>query len=480
LCVLLFYWKDTFSFSWNKRRRFKTKGGGIMAKPNRLNPQVVLKRDILTHASTTYLAAMISFFLLFTGRSGYSGITESKYTVFLVITLSYVSFCFAILLSRFVKANHRKEFIKMHLLPNSSTQIFFLLYLCFTIASSLLSDYAAHTWVGMTRYEGSISIALYVTVFSLFSKYYRPAKWHLYLLGATTFIFSIISFFQQTGMNPFELYPKGLTYFDAEVAYRGAYLGTIGNVDLVAAFQTLAIPLLFCFPFYLKDERTRVLWLSADALLAVLTKAQVMAGVLGVSLGLILSLPMLLPLSKKKRFYLACVLIVGLLLILLGVRLWSTPPSGTLFELHEILNGRWDDSFGTWRVYIWRNVVKIIPEHLWFGGGPDTLAVRMNVFFDTYDENQIHTVRAVIDTAHNEYLNILVNQGLLALLCYMGGLISLAVCWIRKCEIPIVAVTGCATLCYVIQALFGFSMFITAPFFWICLAILESSLRENC
>lgn len=450
-----------------------------MAKPKKLNLENVKENNILTYATNTYLAAMISFFLLFTGRSGYSGITESKYRVFLFFTISYILFCVTVLLIQFFRTPQPIDFFKKHFLPASPTQYFFLLYLFFTIISSVLSEYSTCTWIGMTRYEGSLSIGLYVFTFLLFSRYYRPAKWHLYLLGISSVVFSLLSFTQLAGLNPFELYPKGLTFYDAEVAYRGSYLGTIGNVDLVAAFLTLAIPILLCLPLFMKETRIQILRFPAFGLIITLIKSKVMAGVLGLALGLVLSLPLMIPLKKKYKVILIVSIVAMLVGFLLTIKFWIYPSEGVIFELHEILNGRLDDSFGTWRVYIWRNVVKIIPERLWFGGGPDTLAVRMNVYFDTYNENQIHTVRAVIDTAHNEYLNILVNQGLFALLCYLGGLITLSIKWIRNSDNPFAAIVGCSVLCYTIQALFGFSMFITASFFWMCLGVLESSVRDN-
>ena len=39
----------------------------------------------------------------------------------------------------------------------------------------------------------------------------------------------------------------------------------------------------------------------------------------------------------------------------------------------EGLHGRLEDSFGSGRIYIWKKTAALVPEHLWFGGGPDTL-----------------------------------------------------------------------------------------------------------
>ena len=55
--------------------------------------------------------------------------------------------------------------------------------------------------------------------------------------------FDIISLLQAAGMNPFGLYPDGLSWADRNVKYSGEFIGTIGNADLVSAFLCVAIPL---------------------------------------------------------------------------------------------------------------------------------------------------------------------------------------------------------------------------------------------
>lgn len=55
----------------------------------------------------------------------------------------------------------------------------------------------------------------------------------------------LLSLWQLAGGNPLGLYPNGLSYSDAGTAYSGAYLGTIGNTDLLAAVMCVAVPAFF-------------------------------------------------------------------------------------------------------------------------------------------------------------------------------------------------------------------------------------------
>jgi O-antigen ligase len=141
--------------------------------------------------------------------------------------------------------------------------------------------------------------------------------------------------------------------------------------------------------------------------------------------------------------------------------------SGLLYEVHEILHGRAQDSFGTSRIYIWRNVLEKLPDHLIFGTGPDTMKEALGLKFYRYGENGEVIKTVSIDTAHNEYLNMLSNQGLFATLCYLGALGYSVYLWIKYRKNDGVCICGSAMLAYCVQSFFGFSMFITAPSFWI-------------
>ena len=73
------------------------------------------------------------------------------------------------------------------------------------------------------------------------------------------------------------------------------------------------------------------------------------------------------------------------------------------------------------------------------------------------------------------------DQGLLALLCHLGMLGVLAVKWIRRAaEDPVCAIAGCAVLGYGIQAFFGIRSPISAPLFYLAVAILMKEEKKPC
>ena len=155
-------------------------------------------------------------------------------------------------------------------------------------------------------------------------------------------------------------------------------------------------------------------------------------------------------------------------------------PYGWVYEASEVLRGRWDDTFGTRRVYIWRHVLEGIRlEALLLGTGPDTLGHWPIPPFTRYVEATGVTVTAGIDAAHNEYLQILATGGLLSLLAYLGALGVAAVNWVRYPENQVAAVAGAGVLFYCVQALFGISQFIVSPLLWACLGVLICAQRRD-
>lgn len=179
---------------------------------------------------------------------------------------------------------------------------------------------------------------------------------------------------------------------------------------------------------------------------------------------------------RKAMAAIAITVVCATLLLLYT---YSGFPDGFLLQAHNLLHGVWDDSYGSNRIYIWRQVWGLICESPVLGGGPDTLGLRGLAGFSRYNEATGTVVTASIDAAHNEYLNIFVNQGIFALTAYLSAIFVSIARWWKYAEDNAKAIAGAASLFYLIQACFGISMFITASYFWIALAILNNKKEGN-
>ncbi len=428
---------------------------------------------ILFLLTSVYLVIILFIYLLYPGFGGYQVITAQKWNAYLLITGVYVLAMVVLRLELTAvgaeKAPTPRKVWRSFDLP----QKLVLLYLCATALSAFCSDYRVVSLWGSKRCEGLAAITLYCMSFLLISAYLQPQKWMLWLFAAAISINCMLCLVQFAGYNPLNLYPEGMNYYGANKQYAGEFLGTSGNVDILSAVLSLSIPAFWTAIIRLKDKLRWLFLIPLALCLVVLFKAFVAGGILGVAGAIVLSIPVMLDgetTRKRALFSVICLLIVALACVyLFGDRM-----GGFLYEASELLHGRWNDNFGSGRLYIWRNVIQLVPQHPFLGGGPDTLGLRTDAAFERYDESLGILIHSAIDAAHNEYLNILVNQGIIALLLYLAALGVSAVKWIRTAaEDSVAAICGCAILGYCIQAFFGISSPISTPYLWLALAALN-------
>lgn len=416
-----------------------------------------------------YIALMLTVFLLWFDGNGYRAITAAKLPVFYVLSGAYIVGMLALVIVE-------KRFPKLKAL--SAVQWLIIAYLLITLLSALFSPNSAKTWIGATRYEGALTISIYCLTFMLISLYGRAEKWLLWPLGTGVTALCIVCIIQLLGYNPFSLYPKGLDFYGAGKSYIGQYLGTVGNTGLLAAYFCVVIPIMWVSILRLEGKKRFLLLLPLGLSLLVLVKMNVMAGIVGIVFGGALSLPQVVR-DKKKRRIIAWLLLAAVICVIAFLYI-ADIDADMLHEAHEMLHGNISDSFGSSRIYIWKNVLSLVPDRLLLGAGPDTLALADIKPFTRYDADMDKLFTAHIDTAHNEYLNVLYHQGVFALVAYLGALIVSLLKWIKQSEKnTAVAIMGAAVLCYCVQAFFGISMFITAPYLWISLGLLESSYNKK-
>ena len=189
-------------------------------------------------------------------------------------------------------------------------------------------------------------------------------------------------------------------------------------------------------------------------------------GMLGLASGLMLCA---VPAGRIKRFPAGLIrrllIVTEILVLVLGLCvIYAAPPeSGTLWELSRVLHGDIRDSFGSSRIRIWREVLALISERPLLGGGPDTLALRLDIVFSRYAEASGVTLTAFIDNAHNVYLGLLADTGWLGLLSYLAAMACSLFFRHRAGRAPLaLALISCW-----IQDLFGLGLPITTPLMWI-------------
>jgi len=429
--------------------------------------------DSVRRITDVYIALLLSFFLLYTGKNGYLSIVEAKYAAFMWMTGVYLGLILLCGLAQLVSG--RREGAGDRRRSPGAVRILAALYLVFSLVSWCFSDFREASFYGATRYEGLVTIAAYTALFLCISLFSRPRPWMLMLFGASMTAFCLISTVQLAGGNPFGLYPEGMNYAGAYRDYSGAYIGTIGNVDLAAALLCLAVPAFSVGVIRMKGRFRFLLAIPAALCLFVLCAVKVEAGAVGIAGGMLLAAAVI-PEKAAQRTAAAAAIAVFAICAAAAVWFFGDHMPGFLREAHEILHGRIEDTFGSGRILIWRQTWRAIRQRPVWGGGPDTLGLRIETVFERYDAESGRTFRAGIDVAHNEYLNIWANCGLPALLAYLAALLASAVKWVKRAPYSTcAALCGAAAACWCVQAFFGISMCVTAPFFWLTWGLLEKA-----
>lgn len=134
----------------------------------------------------------------------------------------------------------------------------------------------------------------------------------------------------------------------------------------------------------------------------------------------------------------------------------------------------WRMSLGSfWQTGVWRKL---------FGAGPDCFS---HVIYQYYPVNDLIGASgqwkgAVYANAHNEWLNMLVNQGILGLSAYIGIFATLFVrLWRRRKEQPFVLLGLLAIAGYASYGLVSFQQAASTPLLFAVLGISESFLKNS-
>jgi len=179
--------------------------------------------------------------------------------------------------------------------------------------------------------------------------------------------------------------------------------------------------------------------------------------------------------NAPARWQVGVILIAACIVIgIAGVEVLGRPDpetgygSGIVYELREVIHGRIQPEFGSGRLHVWINALKAYPDRPIIGSGPDT-------FYYAFPE-EAHGFHGVdFENAHNEYIQILICQGMIGLVCYLLFLAGLALKSITKAfKNPLLMAVLVAFVGYCVQAFFNLSVPIVSPMLWIFAGMLAN------
>lgn len=148
-------------------------------------------------------------------------------------------------------------------------------------------------------------------------------------------------------------------------------------------------------------------------------------------------------------------------------------------EYPETIGFNGKEKLGSSRGYIWSRSLPLIKENLFIGSGPDTFIFEFpqNDLIGKYYAYDTPTI--VVDKPHNLYLQIALNQGLIALIAFLAVMVIYIVDSLKlyalKQEYNNSQMLGILTclgvIGYLFAGIFNDSVVSVAPIFWIILGV---------
>lgn len=126
------------------------------------------------------------------------------------------------------------------------------------------------------------------------------------------------------------------------------------------------------------------------------------------------------------------------------------------------------DNYGSGRITIWKNALTVVPKYFWLGSGIDT-------FGYVYPK---HSSGLYYDKAHNEYLQILVTEGIFSLVLYLGLLLVLFVDGVRSNN-KLVWILLVAFVGYALQAFLNIRVNTVALIYFIIMGMMAGLISKE-
>ena len=488
-----------------------------------------MKEKLTERITDVYIITMLLLFPLFFGFSGYSQITLSKYVFLLSATGLWLAALLTTTLLHRAETPHR---CPAQLAACALGLVAFLSWL-------LCGDLSA-SFLGAGRYDGFLTTLVYILIFLGVSAFSRPKALYFRAFALSVALVLLISLLQLAGRNPLRLYPRDLGYYDHGIRYSGVYLGTIGNTNILDAILCLALPLFFSLyvcgvdwyclvplalavpvlwkaggdglklsmmltalliPPMLFTDLLRIrralralAWMLLTAALGALWQpgpgtplrfsVSALPGTLLAAAALSAALsfcPLPARFSPRKRtlrrFF--TVLSCFAVLIAFAAVLFVPWQNGTLYELRQLLHGHMDDSFGSSRIRIWRACLALVPSRPVIGCGPGMLASHLDIEFTRFVPETGETLRSYVDNAHNIYLAVLVNTGILGLCALLATLALTAREAICRRRDPLFLSLAVGVICASLHGFFGLGLCLSEPVYWLALGMLCAGRPEQ-
>ena len=365
--------------------------------------------DCYTVAALLYVSAVFALHPLIM-HNGYFDITEAKAAFYTGITATYI-----LSLVMLAVCGERIHFSK----PGIAVTCLWIYFAVYTVSSLAFGNGREVFIAADNRYQGIGMTLLYAFSVYLISKSYiwkdTRSEFVFYSAAAALLVNGIFGIMNYHGIDLFGLY-RHMSVFESRKFFSG-----IGNVDFISAYFSLFIPaLVFITVSKFKELKRWEKTLYITACFAAIAALPAASSSVYIGLGCSAILFPLLSVKLKTghcpRLY-TVILVILLIVFLAAFVLFNTAyrEAGGIAGKYLVIDSDWGSDRGKIWAHVFNMFREFAPLRKLIGGGSGCIAA--------YDKDLRIFPDAILDSAHNEYLNILVNSGILGLTACFGFLI---------------------------------------------------------
>ena len=347
------------------------------------------------------------------------------------------------------------------------TDLLLLFMLLFGIISTVFAYDITMAILGCkTRYEGIIAISYYLSL-AYITSYVKNKKMIINAILITGIVQTIYAICQVYKIGNVMRYVH---------SGKISAIGFINNPNFYGTYVLLC--LLYAVGLYYdsKEIKKKIIYVLSIILFMI---GLLLSNATSCAVGLIVVYIYILIYSIKKKEYkkFLCLTLIIILTTLIIFKTGKTTLirdiNKTSHEVSEMAKGNFETQFGTNRIGVWKITIKYIPKHLLHGIGVDN-------FEKILDGRPIKVGKWFFDKAHNEYLQILITEGIFCLTTYLLFYAILVIKGIKNSfkdnkiylVLPIIG--------YLVQAFFNISVIDVAPIFWIGIGLLtDRNINKN-
>ncbi len=151
-----------------------------------------------------------------------------------------------------------------------------------------------------------------------------------------------------------------------------------------------------------------------------------------------------------------------------------------IHELGQMLRGNFDDSFGHNRLFTWKRTLSLVKHNPLFGIGPDNFPRFFAQYYRQEAIKMFPDSNGNLDKAHNEFLDVLLDNGVFGLIAYLSFFGALLWGCFRNADKRALApVFGVAVVSYMAHAFFGYQLPIQSPVMWMLIGAAAAYARHE-